>query len=152
MSSEAFAAWDKFTVNALKKELETRNASVKTLTPKEQLINRLIRIEAGTALDDDIVAEVPHSHPPPRVPSQPVSDYGMTEDDDVALLPRNDPTAEVDEFGIDSDDDAFEELAIKVESPSLKRSAAEDSQSPAKRQCKLGGMLLCSGLDMLSSY
>lgn len=142
MSSDAFDAWNKLTVNALKKELETRNASVKTLTLKEQLINRLIRFESGTTLEDDIVSEVPPSKPPPYVPSQPGSDYyGMIEDDDVALLPTTNPTAQDDEFGIDSDNEAFEELAIKVESPSLKRSADEDPQSPAKRQCKLEGML-----------
>jgi len=156
MSSEAFEAWNKLTVNALKKELETRKASVNTLTLKEQLINRLIRIESGTTLDDDIVAEVPHSELSQHVPSQPVSDYGMIEDDDaVALLPPNQSISQPDEFGIDSDDDAFEQLAMKVESPALKRNADNDAQSPAKRQCKLEGRLhlkLASAFFSLTRY
>lgn len=137
--SETYESWNKLTVSALKKELETRKASVKTLSPKEQLINRLIRIDSGTALDDDTIPEVPLGTPPQHIPSQPISDYGLLEDEDVDALPVAQSVAQTDEFGIDSDDDAFVELAIKVESPNLKRNADGGTQSPSKRQCKVEG-------------
>lgn len=150
---------DDFTPSQLQAELKKRNASTKTSTPRAQLVQRLLRIEAGNPLEDDMAQLKDTSA---GVGSRSVDDeeeeFGMVADDEAALA----NTIEIkgskggegendqdDDFGIESGDEAeLEALAVEVESPNLKRTRQplEINGSDAKRQCVGTGELVVLSL------
>jgi len=153
MSSAAAAAsdtWNDLTLLQLKTELEKRNASTQVITPKTQLVQRLLRIEAGHPLEDDMIE---HSVKPADSSSpkngtntdddadDEFGEFGLPSEDAAALT----KTAEVEggkggddleeDFGIESGDEAeLEALAVEVESPNLKRGLDSEVGSNIKRQ------------------
>jgi len=164
-------AWNDLTLLQLKTELEKRNASTRIATPKTQLVQRLLRIEAGCPLGDDVARPMEElTDPGSRDVDSDCDDgeNGGNEEeeefggisDDAATLANTVGNAggevaaggqvgddQDEDFGIESGDEAeLEALAVEVESPSLKRprQSLEGNGSDAKRQCLGTGELIAN--------
>jgi len=171
ITAAATSMWDGLSLSDLNAELQKRNASTQVATPKVQLVQRLLRIEAGHPLEDDMIQQAKE---PAVMGSQNAGgenedeeDFGLMAEDAAALANtiandsnEGDKGAKggedmEEDFGIESSDEAeLEALAVEVESPNLKRTrhSLESSGSDAKRQCVEAGELVVPISSLMLLY